>query len=674
FGKELTHGAVKLVREEQGHWDSAQHKWVVDEADLQSEDLDPSGRATFTLDFTKLHAELAEQTYRRFMDLDYAAYVTDPTTGKTEQRRFQVRLSHQPIHVYVSGMNLSGNRVSFYVSTYYPDGTPAECHVNISEDRNHYSNYYEEHSSGIRDFLHAIKTNHFGVAKISDLQLLTGGDDDSSRNHGYQLVFGVHDKTGATASHNEVFWNSGDSFIQVTTDKSLYQAKDQITVSVRAPGALSGHVIVDLSRDGAVLWTGRITLHNHQGFAVIPYAPEFKGELTLAAYSLETDSEQRYEIPSGVRAILFPNPSTLTVKVKTDRATYKPGDDVSATLNVSLPSGSTSASALGVDVVDKAVEERIRTDQEFGEGHYGFWDWGWWYPPESVGGVSFKDLDELDLSKPLPDGMDLVAEMILQGHNNSWVGLPEIEGNHYGYETRALFSEKMRNELDPVRTALLNEDATGWKFATNNDELSAVLRKAGLDLASIVDPWGTPYRYSFGIDYRNRTLNVLSAGPDKQLGTADDIEVLTVSWPYFQPAGKIIDRVVKETYASSGAYIRDFDALRAAVLSRGLDLKALRDPWGNPYAFSFQPSGSLYQVIVRSMVQGTGHNIPRELYGSFAIWTSAIDYFEQARAKIDSAIYKLSRSITSNTVSNRTTAMPRELLTSPMPGCKPALL
>src|SRR5580692_1701108 len=33
FGKELTHGGVKLVREEQGHWDSAQHKWVVDEAD-----------------------------------------------------------------------------------------------------------------------------------------------------------------------------------------------------------------------------------------------------------------------------------------------------------------------------------------------------------------------------------------------------------------------------------------------------------------------------------------------------------------------------------------------------------------------------------------------------------------------------------------------------------------
>ena len=184
------------------------------------------------------------------------------------------------------------------------------------------------------------------MAKVSGLQLLTEGDD-SNHNHGYQLIFGVHDKTGAAVSYDEVFWSDSDRLIQVTTDKSLYQAKDQITVSVRAPNALSGKIIVDLSRDGAVLWTGRIGLHNHRGFTVIPYAREFKGELTLAAYSLETDSEERYEIPSGARAILFPTPSTLTVKVKTDRATYKQGDDVSAVLNVSLPSGSSSASALG---------------------------------------------------------------------------------------------------------------------------------------------------------------------------------------------------------------------------------------------------------------------------------------------------------------------------------------
>ena len=86
-----------------------------------------------------------------------------------------------------------------------------------------------------------------------------------------------------------------------------------------------------------------------------------------------------------------------------DRATYKPGDEVSAALNVSLPSGSGSASALGVVVVDKAVEERIRTDEEFGNGHYGFWYWSWWYPADSVGGVRLKDLEEIDPSLLVSD-------------------------------------------------------------------------------------------------------------------------------------------------------------------------------------------------------------------------------------------------------------------------------
>ncbi|MGB7866586.1 MAG: hypothetical protein WCF74_24565 [Candidatus Sulfotelmatobacter sp.] len=105
--------------------------------------------------------------------------------------------------------------------------------------------------------------------------------------------------------------------------------------------------------------------------------------------------------------------------------------------------------------------------------------------------------------------MDLVAEMLLQGHSYYSVGLPEIEGNNYGYETRALFSEKMRTELEPLRKALLNEDVIGWKFATNNDEVASVLRKAGLDYpGSVVDPWGTPYHCNFGIAVRLQSASV----------------------------------------------------------------------------------------------------------------------------------------------------------------------
>ena len=634
FGKELKRGSVKLVRQEEGHWDSAQRKRVVDESDQKSAELDSSGKAEFKLDLSEFHAELGNETYRRFRDLNYAAYVTDPSTGRTEQRRFHVRLTRQPIHIYVAANRVRGNQASFYLSTYYADGSPAECQVEISQLQDRDANDTVGDSRTRREFLRKIKTNRYGVAKVADLPLVSEPGGDNDRYHSRQLRFDVRDKNGVTAWHEEGIWDAADKWIDVTTDKTLYKENEQILVSVRGSAAVSGRVILELGRDGAVLWTGQVGLRNHRGFTLVPYSPEWKGELTVLAYSLENESDNRYDIPAGVRAILFPHPSTLNVKVKTDRTTYKPGEDVSAALNVSLPGGSSAASALGVVVVDKAVEERIRTDEEFGDGHYGFWDWDWWYPGDSVGGVTRKDLEELDLSEPLPDGMDLVAEMLLQSPGYSWAALPEIEGNGYSAVTMQLYDGKMRRDLEAVRKALLDEGREGWKFPTNNDEFAAVLQGAKIDPQEIVDPWGTAYRSSFGLEYRHRTVHLMSAGPDKKFGTADDLEPVAVNWPYFEATGKLIDRVVKETYATSGEYIRDVETLTTRMRLRGVDLKTLRDPWGNPYKISFNTSQSLFQIVVESGAAKSkqGYSWP------FSVWTSSIDYFADVRAKIDRAI------------------------------------
>jgi len=46
--------------------------------------------------------DFKESSYQRFEDLTLAAYVTDLSTKRTEQRRFKLRLSAQPIHLYLS--------------------------------------------------------------------------------------------------------------------------------------------------------------------------------------------------------------------------------------------------------------------------------------------------------------------------------------------------------------------------------------------------------------------------------------------------------------------------------------------------------------------------------------------------------------------------------------------
>jgi hypothetical protein len=85
------------------------------------------------------HEDIDDDDYRRFKDITYAAYFTDPTTKRTEQRRFDIRVTREPIHVYViRNENLYRSNaklpLEFYVSTSYADGAPAPSQVTIGID------------------------------------------------------------------------------------------------------------------------------------------------------------------------------------------------------------------------------------------------------------------------------------------------------------------------------------------------------------------------------------------------------------------------------------------------------------------------------------------------------------------------------------------------------------
>jgi hypothetical protein len=78
----------------------------------------------------------------------------------------------------------------------------------------------------------------------------------------------------------------------------------------------------------------------------------------------------------------------------------------------STADGLEKESLLGVVVLDEAVEERARTDIEFGSA-YGF------YSACSSPGIrqelrlTRRDLDRLDLSQPVPEDLELAADASL---------------------------------------------------------------------------------------------------------------------------------------------------------------------------------------------------------------------------------------------------------------------
>ena len=169
FGKPVQRAKVKVVRQENRHWDSEKQEWVADESQALEGELDSDGKFTAHVDLTGDFHDFKEYSYQRFEDVNLAAYVTDLSTKRTEQRRFKLRLSAQPIHLYLStaGTITADTPFVLYVTSSYADGTPASVDGVVEAARSDsVGQFDEEPSMSDRVPLGKFHTNHYGVGRV----------------------------------------------------------------------------------------------------------------------------------------------------------------------------------------------------------------------------------------------------------------------------------------------------------------------------------------------------------------------------------------------------------------------------------------------------------------------------------------------------------------------------
>ncbi|HJQ69574.1 MAG TPA: MG2 domain-containing protein [Blastocatellia bacterium] len=627
FGQAVRRGRVRVVRESERSWNYRDQKWEVTEGDEYKGETDSTGRFTARIRLGEEHDSLKESDYWRFRDITFAAYFTDPTTNRTEQRRFDIRLTKQAIHVYV---DYSNNRQSadlplqFYVTTFYADGSPAECDVAIAEGR-------EDHDeASVRPAgptLARVKTNRYGVAKVSSLVVGKGKDSDDEP----RLIFSARDGLGRKGDRIERFdYDDEEAVIRVETAKTLYRPGEPIRAEITASEPDLA-VIVDAVSDSRVIISEVVRLRGGRGFISFPYSDDFKDEVIVAAYARDKSDG----LNVGSRTVLYPRDRELKIAVEQGQPSYQPGEEATARISVRSPEGRAVESALGVVVVDKAVEERARTDQEFGAGG-GFWSA--FVGDQSFAGVSRADLDRLDLSKPLPQGLELVSEVMLNQGNGYY---PKVFGLEAERDHRVLFAALLEPQLKPVRDALNKTYNERAEYPADENALRRLLAESGIDFDSLRDPWGDRYRARFSIDRTDDELSFESAGADKQLDTADDFTVTRLSWPYFRPIGEAINRAAADYHARTGAFIRDRATLGRELrrqaddleLPEAIDLDRLRDRWGRAYSFEFGISYTRFTIALRSLGPD-----PDRAGDDFTIWTSATDYFAETRDRIATAL------------------------------------
>jgi len=672
FGKPVQRAKVRVVRQENRRWDSEKQEWVADESQALEGELDSGGKFTAHVDLTGDFHDFKEYSYQRFEDLNLAAYVTDLSSKRTEQRRFKLRLSAQPIHLYLSTAGTITADAPFvvYVTSSYADGTAASVDGVVEGARSDsVSQFGEEPSISDRVPLGKFHTNHYGVGRV-ELQplpkdLLTAvsvrgyqdwnsrpwtrssseyrdydnSDQQSSRSNALILLRGA-DAAGNAGHYGEqvtIFFSL--DYVRVKTDHVLYRPSDPILINVRSNANVK-ELIVDVFAESGLVVSEVVHLKHRQAELTVPYDARFRGALTIVAYAMTGAGDQNRAL-SGTIYVIYPARQELQVALHMARTTLRPGETANADLHVLTPEGSAAESALGVLVFDKAVAERVRTDEEFGR-EYGFsvYDYAPYYYL-NLAGITYRDLLNLDSSKPFPEGLDLVAEEILSSGYRAWRSDLSIAGgaSDYGREAASHFGAVLEDSTQLLKGALDEVYQTRMSYPKNESELRSELGDCGVDLDRVVDPWGIPYRRVFSASGQYDVLSLFSAGVDKTPNTKDDFLALSFGWPYFHLTGVAIDNAVHAFYESTGKYIRDYTTLREEMKKKNVDLDTLRDPWGHAYAYHFETTGAFFEIRVDSAgPDGEFDTKAKPSLDDVHEWSSSIHYFQQETMDLQRAL------------------------------------
>ncbi|MEP7273504.1 MAG: MG2 domain-containing protein, partial [Acidobacteriota bacterium] len=630
FGQPVARGKVRIVREKERQWNYREQKWDVQEEATYEGEVDAAGRFVARIDLAGTHKTLAGEAYKRFEDLTYAAYFTDATTGRTEQKRFDLRVTREPIHIYVLGLDDHQSNalpMQFYVSTSYADGAPAQCEVSIRQRiRIAGSPKPEERAD---EALRRVRTNRFGVAKVSGVEVRQDGTSDRE----LRLTFSARDGSDRIGNLFETVWLGDQTQARIETDKAIYRAGEPIEVQLTS-SSVNAALVLNVTREFVVLHSQIVQLRNGKALALLPYRPEFSDELTVSIAGDDDDNGSCCSShPNASRKVIYPRDTELKLDVRLNAGQYRPGEEARATFSVLTPDGHPVETALGVSVVDRAVQERARTDSEFSrQRYYGFAS-QFYGRNESVAGMTLRDLRKLDLTEHVREDVQLVAEMLLRDGGYA----PQVaSGDQYLHNQQRVFSDSSTRQFAQLGDALKEHLGEDGAYPKDRASLDRILKKANLNFESLRDPWDVPYRTAFSTEQDRDRFSAMSAGADKKFDTADDFAAFNHTWPYLTKISERIQRIEKLYSGDNGRMTLDTSVFKDYLKQNGVDFDALRDRWGNPYAIGLQVNGAVWLATIRSSgPNGKFETDTDHVRDDFSVRTAFIDYFEGMKARID---------------------------------------
>lgn len=565
FGKPVAHGKVKIVLERTRNWNYWRQKYDTEEGGVYEGETNADGKFIALIDLSEAHKSLQNQYEQRFEDLHFAAYFTDSTTNRTEQKRFDVRLSLEPIHVYFIRPAQDGNPnmpIQFYVSTFYADGSPAVCGVQIK-------GFYE--NAKYEKILIEAKTNSYGAGKF-EIRFPEKPFPEASNR--FYLQISATDKNGRRGEmQNNLFPDKNRKQVLISTDKTIYAPNANIEAKIFS-SEMNGAVYVDVIKNSTVLYSRRVKTSDGRGTLQIPFRADFKGELAIVAYLNDEDYYRDYVSHSKI--VIFPAANNLNLNFKTLKTVYRPNEAARISFNVMDDARKPLETALGIVILDKAIEERAQTEQL----------------PDNLkdlrkligtadvfGKLTRRDLDNLDASKPIKADLQLAAEFLLTSKS--------FEPNFFKTDNYALdfdrtYKKYFAAKLQALENALQTTYEKTGDFPQNEISLRRMLAANDINYDDLRDAWNTPLRVQFAADRAFTVLSFKTASADKKFETEDDFTVKEMRFEWFKNKQERLNVILNNYLQTKATPPQTPDELKAIWQRAGLNADDWRDGWNRP--------------------------------------------------------------------------------------------
>ncbi len=600
FGKPVPRGSVKVIRSGEPHWNPKTNKHEATDETLAEGQAGEDGTFVAELDLRADHDDLGKSEDQRFRDVHFAAYYTDPSSRRTEQRRFDVRLTREPIHVYIIGTASRGPLpVPVYVSTDYADGRPASTQVELR----------------YRGRIATLHTNQYGVGRA----LLTSDEDADGDDH---VEAQATDSNGQVGTWTERYWRQPLEYLRLDTGHTIFRSGESVAVQISAPldNTVDEFVMLNALAGDRSVASRIVRLVNGKAEVTFPYQSEFRRTVIFTAWNAASVHNVYGHNILGEKAVIFPDASDLRVTAATERAVYKPGENATLRMQVSSADGRPVEAALGLAVVDQAVLERARTDNEFGQSPWFSCAFCGNNDESEIGGIRLNDLYALKTNTAISSDMDLAAEaLVARAGEFVWSESGESLNDTPRFAMVTSQFKQISSSLDDHYAATL-------EFPKDISALSRILGTLWTDLR---DPWGMPYTATFSIERNDDVILLTSSGPDKRRETQDDFVAGTFRRSYFAPVQMLIKQALpKQDYPEGD------DDFRNLLRANGLLLDTLRDPWGSPYRASVETRGTFRRITISSAGPDRNFGTPDD----FVAATFDGSYFERERAEIARAL------------------------------------